>query len=240
MANPVRILIWDIESSDLVADFGTIICIGWKWLGEKEPVHIQCLSDFPRWKQDVTDDKRLVQAFYPRLIEADMMVTYFGTGFDKKMVQSKLLEHGLAPPPNTPHVDLFYTVKSNMVLSRKRLENVSEFLGCPTKKTPIKPKVWKRAQAGYPEAIEYVTKHCHNDVLITEYTYLKLRPYARQHPRVGSLQACRHCGELRLTNQGYSLTTTKGKRRRVQCQACGAWDTVSLKEWETTKEAQRG
>lgn len=226
MTKPTKkILILDIECTDLIADFGTILCIGWKWLGEDEPVHIEALHDFKGWKKDVTDDKRLVETFYPRMVEADMMVTYFGTGFDKKMLQSKFLEHRLDVPPNTPHVDLFYTVKGNMLLSRKRLQNVAEFLGCPVEKTPIKAKIWKRAQVGYPDATAYVEDHCDKDVLITEWVYLRLRSYVRTHPRVAGLEECRYCGSSNLRSPRGPFPVVIGRRQtNVQCVDCRGWD----------------
>jgi uncharacterized protein YprB with RNaseH-like and TPR domain len=218
-----KILIWDIETTHLKADFGTVLCIGYKWLGDRK-THVITITDFPNWKKDVTDDSRIFKAFYPILIEADMWVTYFGTGFDRKYIQSKLLEHRLDFLPNSPHVDLFYAVKGNMNLSRKSLQTVGLFLGCKAEKSPVSGKVWKKAMVGDEASIDYVRSHCLADVKLTEEVYLRLRPLVRQHPRVSDLGSCRVCGSNRLTLQGRYIAVTSGPANRVKCMDCGAWD----------------
>ena len=36
-----KILFWDIESTHLCADFGVVLCIGYKFLGDKAPTIIR-------------------------------------------------------------------------------------------------------------------------------------------------------------------------------------------------------
>src|SRR5712664_3569620 len=132
--NKPAILLFDIESTHLKADWATILCIGWKWY-EDEKVNVPSLMDYVGWKKDVTDDSKLLKDFHKILNEADMLVTYFGKGFDMKMLQSKFLEIGLPVLPNTPHVDLFFTVKANMTLTRKSLDNVSRYLSLENEKS---------------------------------------------------------------------------------------------------------
>jgi uncharacterized protein YprB with RNaseH-like and TPR domain len=216
-------LIFDIETTHLKADFGTVLCIGYKWLDEKK-VSVPAITDFKGWKRDVTDDKALFEAFYPVMVEADILVSYFGKGFDVKYIQAKLLEHGLSFLPNTPHVDLFYVAKQNMALSRKSLEKVGLFLGCTAEKTPVDGKVWKRAMSGHEASIGYVREHCRADVKLTEEVYMRLRPLVRQHPRVAALGDCRVCGSTKLQARGRYVSVTSGEKQRVVCTACGAWD----------------
>lgn len=224
-----RILLWDIETSDLRADWGTTLCIGYKWYDEDE-VHVISIMDYPGWKKDVTDDSRLVKDFHKIMMEADMYVTYYGKGFDLKWMNSKFLEHGLPILPNTAHVDLFYTAKSNLNLSRKSLDNVSRFLNLDEKKYRVDGARWKRARVGDPDALREVVEHCRADVQITEQAYNILRPLVRQHPRIGEYEACQHCGSNKLQRRGKALSTTKGARQRVQCQDCGGWSLRPMDE----------
>lgn len=219
-----KILIWDIESTHLKADWATILCIGWKWYGAPE-VQVPSLMDYKGWNKDVTDDSKLLKDFHDVLMEADMLVTYFGKGFDIKMVQSKFLEYGLPVLPNIPHVDLFFTVKSGMTLTRKSLDNVSRYLNLENEKSYVSGKIWKKAMAGDRESINYVIEHCKADVLVLEELYTKLRPLVRVHPRVAEYGQCANCGSSHLQRRGYALTTTKGRKVRAQCQDCGAWHT---------------
>lgn len=204
-------------------DFATILCIGYKWLGEKE-VHVPSIMNYKGWKKDPTDDSKLVKDFLEVYKQADMTVTYFGSGFDRPAFTAKVLEHGLEVPPSVPMVDLFYTVKSNMAISRKSLQNVGYYLGLSTEKTPVEGKVWRKAQAGDEGSIQYVLDHCEADVKILEEAYLKLRPLVRTHPRVAAYADCRFCGG-KVQSRGYAITSTKGERQRFQCMTCGGWDT---------------
>jgi uncharacterized protein YprB with RNaseH-like and TPR domain len=226
-----KILIWDIESTHLKADWATLRCIGWKWYGDPA-VHVPSLMDYRGWNRDVTDDRKLLADFHKVLMEADMLVTYFGKGFDLKMIQSKFLEYDLPVLPSIPHVDLFFTVKSNMTLTRKSLDNVSRYLNLENEKSYVSGKIWKRAMAGHPESINYVIEHCKADVLVLEELYTKLKPLVRTHPRVAGWEPCRTCGSTKLQSRGQALTISKGTRYRIQCQDCGAWETRSSKHME--------
>lgn len=226
-----KILIWDIETSDLRADWGTTLCIGYKWYDESK-VHVLSIMDYPGWRKDVTDDSRLVKDFHKIMMEADMYVTYFGKGFDLKWMNTKFLQHGLPILPNTAHVDLFYTAKSNLNLSRKSLDNVSRAFGLEEKKYRVDGDIWKRARVGDPECLKQVIEHCYADILITQQAYELLRPLVRQHPRVSEFYTCRNCGGDHLQRRGAMLSTTKGKKIRFQCMDCAAWSSYSEKDAE--------
>ena len=224
-----RLLLWDIESTGLKGDFATILCIGYKWYGEKSTKVIS-IMDFPRFKKDPTDDSFLMREFMKVYNEADATITYFGTGFDRKMMYTKLLEHGLALPANIPMIDLFYTVKGNTTLSRKSLDNVANFLGTPTQKTKVLGKVWKKAMAGHAGSIRYIIDHCIADVKVLEEVYERLRPLVRTHPIVARLGDCRYCGGGNLQRRGFALTVLRGRYQRIVCKDCGGWDQVKAQK----------
>lgn len=204
-------------------DFATLLCAGYKWLGEKK-VYVPSIMDYDNWQDDVTDDKKLVADFLKIYNSADVTVTYYGTGFDRPALIAKALEHNLPLPANIPMVDLFYTVKSNMAISRKSLQNVGYYLGLSNEKTPVEGKVWRRAMGGHANSIKFIKEHCAADVRVLEEAYLKLRPLIRTHPRVSSYDSCAACGGA-VIRRGYALTTTKGYRGRYQCKSCGHYST---------------
>lgn len=221
-----RILVWDLETSDLRSDWGFTICGGFKWLGEKE-VYCPSILDYEGWEQDPTNDRKLIRDLHKVLTQADMIVTFYGKGFDLKWMNSKCLEYGLPVLPNSPHVDLYFVARSNLNLSRKSLDNIGRYLNLPKKKFHVAGSIWKQARIGRPEAIKKVIEHCKADVLMTEKLYYRLRPLVRQHPRVEGWAPCRACGSNKLQRRGYAMTATKGRRIRVQCTACSAWETRS-------------
>src|SRR5690349_4483937 len=142
-----RILLFDIETTHLKADFGTVLAFGYKWLDEPE-AQVLAISDYKGWQKDLTDDKKLVSEAYKVLAKADVWVTYFGKGFDVKYLNAKLLEHKLPVLPNVPHVDLYYTVKGNLAISRKSLANVAYYLDFESEKSPVTGRLWKQAMVG--------------------------------------------------------------------------------------------
>lgn len=221
-----KILLWDIESTGLKGDFATILCIGYKWFGEKA-VSVISITDFPEFTKDPNNDGPLMKAFMKIYNQADMTVTYYGTGFDRKMMYTKLLEHNLEIPANIPMVDLFWTVKGNTTLSRKSLATVAEFLKLKTHKTLVLGRIWKKAMSGHAPSIKYIIKHCIADVKVLEETYVRLRPLVRTHPRVDGAEPCRYCGSLRLQRRGLARTAL-AVRQRVQCQKCGGWDSRGI------------
>jgi len=187
------------------------------------------IMDFADWDKNVTDDRQLVEAFHKIMMEASMYVTFYGKNFDLKWMNSKFLEYGLPVLPGTAHVDLYFTGKAHLNLSRKGLDNYSKFLHLNKKKYYVEGSMWKLARVGNPEALAKVIQHCAADVNITEQLYLKLRPLVRQHPRISNYESCAACGSPRLQRRGKALSTTKGPRQRVQCMGCGHW---SQRPWE--------
>lgn len=224
----LKVLIWDLETTNLQADFGSILCVGWKWLGEDE-VHIIAINDFPyHFKKDPTNEKELLKEFLKVYSEADISITYFGGlgNFDLPFFQAKILQYSLDLPKKVEMIDLFYTAKSNLKLSSKSLKNVAKFLKLENQKDqrPLEGKVWMRARAFHEPSLNYVYDHCVDDVNCLEELYLKLRPLIRTHPRMGD---CRFCGKGPVQRRGLAVTRAK-PRQRVQCQSCGAWDQVPL------------
>lgn len=223
--NDAKILLWDIEATGLVADFSTILCIGWKWLHE-DKVNLLTIDSYKEFEKDKTNDKPLIKDFLKIYNEADIQVTYNGTRYDVPMILSKTLEHGLEVPPNVPACDLYFTIKSNFKLSRKSLQNVGYYLDLSEEKTPVEGKIWRKAATGDKKSLQYIYTHCRQDVMVLQDLYLKVRPLIRRHPRVGKIQECASCGSTRLHRRGRALDTiAKKDRYRYQCQDCFHWST---------------
>jgi hypothetical protein len=147
-----------------------------------------------------------------------------------------MLEYKIPIPPNAPHIDLFFVVKSNLALTRKSLANVSWYLKLESKKTPVDGRDWKLAATGDERAIRYVVDHCYSDVNLLEEAYEQLKPLIRSHPRVAGYGPCRTCGSSDIECRGYSLTATKGRRKRIHCKKCGSWETRPEQDCTLVKE----
>lgn len=224
MALP-RILFFDIESSNLNANFGTILSIGWKWWGVDE-VKVKSLLDYPAvFRRDPTNDCKLVDYFKQVYDTADVTVGWYSSRFDLPMISSKLVEFQRAPLAPVQHIDLWRTAKYQLKLSSNRLGSVAEFLGIE-EKTPVKGLIWRKACAGHKDSIGYVIEHNRQDVVVLEQAYGRLLPWIVGHPNLNlvldSSANCPKCGKATLTKQGSRQSLTR-QYQRFQCQSCGSW-----------------
>lgn len=223
--NP-KILIFDIESTNLAANFGFILCISYKWLHEKQ-VHTIAITDFPSFQKDHTSDKNVLKEFYKIYIGADMVVAHYGSRFDIKFINTRCLYHNLPPFPPVAFIDTWYIAKRFCAFNSNRLKSITEFFNLP-EKTPIRGDKWIRATSGDQKAIKYVIKHCVADVLALEATYLKLRVLYDTHPNVNVIEGegravcCPRCGSPRTVQQGRRITRVS-IFQRYKCKDCGAW-----------------
>jgi len=141
------------------------------------------------------------------------------------------MEHGLEIPPNIPLQDPYWTVKSNLRLSSKSLQNTAYFLKLDREKTPVERRIWRRAGVGHMPSLKYIVDHCEADVLVLEELYMRLRPLMRTHFRLSDdMGKCRYCNSPKLQSRGRAVTKNKAPQRRVQCTGCGGWDVRTLKE----------
>lgn len=241
-----RILTWDIESSGLNADFGAILCIGYKWLGEPDKsTKVVSVGDVNGTCKKCativrpTDDKALLQHMYPILSEADGWITWYGKGFDERFVNTRLIYHGMKPlpPMGKNHIDGWFTARYKLKLHSNRLASVQAFLGLKESKTSLQPDAWLKAMYGDPEAHDYIIDHCRRDVLVLEQAYHKLLPLIANHPNYNLFNqeeraVCTHCGSTKIQYRGLYRAETK-VYRRWQCQSCAKWgkDVKAVKDW---------
>lgn len=227
----MKILLYDIEASGLVADFGTTLCVGFKWLG-RPAIHVPAIGDYNgicnhcNRINNPTDDKKLLQGIYPYFLEADAVVTWYGKGYDERFLNSRLLYHKLPVLPPVPHIDGWLTAFKKLKLHSNRLASVQEFLELPDAKTPVKGPQWNKAKAGDVRAMKYVVEHCKTDVKVLEAAYLRLRPLIKEHPSHALADdrpwACPACGGSHLQKRGEQITRTR-VYQRLQCRDCGIW-----------------
>jgi hypothetical protein len=212
----MRILSWDLECSNLAADFGIILCCGFKELGTSKPDVISILDYLDSTKDLIRAEKRMLVDISKRLLDCDIWLTHFGSWFDIPFVNTRLLYHGLPTlPPSYPHVDTWKVSKNRLKLRNNRLITISEFLGTKESKNAIKPEQWIRALGGHAPSMAYIVAQ----------TYKRLRPLITDHPNKGLIDGrggCSVCGAQRLQKRGFHVTRTR-KYARYQCMQCGAW-----------------
>jgi len=219
-----KIVLWDLEATNLNANFGYMLCFGYKYLDEKK-THVVSIRDFPRHKKDPVDDRMVVQEAKRVLEDADMWVTWYGRRFDVPYVNTRLMHHKLEPLGPVAHVDGWEIARKHLKFHSNRLAAVAEFLGVG-QKTPLSGPIWVKAGAGDTCSIKYIEKHCRQDVVVLEEVYERIKVVWPHHPNLSLVyeeQRCPICGvKGRLQRRGSRITKMR-KHQRYQCQKCGGW-----------------
>lgn len=246
-----RIILWDIETLPnfhevmkvfpglsaypgltLKASISSIICVGWKELGEKR---INCISawDFKtRWKRSVNDDYSVCKAAYEVLKDADCVVTHNGKRFDWKHLQTRLMINGLPSLPKIPHIDTCAEAKKHLLSFNNRLNTLADFLSDEKKMEHEGWPLWEKVLVRHHPSMMKMEKYCMQDVKVLENIFLKLRPLMNGIPNYNLFcdplgQSCPNCGSLIMKKDGIRMYRT-GQYQRYRCHRCGTNSQIKM------------
>lgn len=125
-------------------------------------------------------DKRIVKSAIQEIENNDIIVTYYGKGFDAPYLRTRAIYWDLPFPEygTVMHWDLYYQVKRLLKVSRRSLDNVTNLFGI-SGKTHIDWFVWLNAQYGDKKALKSVLEHNKQDVIILEKLHKRLGGFAK-------------------------------------------------------------
>jgi hypothetical protein len=204
-----------------IIDSGGIICVGAKWLGEKETY---LYSD---WEHGHVE---MLIALHEMLSFADAVVTYNGDKFDLPKLQGEFLLNGLGPTPPCTSIDCIKAVRK-FGFFMNRLAFIGPLLSQGSKVETGGFSLWTKVMAGDDKAQKKMAKYCKQDVDLLEKLYLKIRPFIRNHPHMGKVGAneCGACGSHDVQSRG-TRRTRAYKIQRLHCQSCGSWQDGTRKK----------
>ena len=167
---------WDLETTNLSADFAVLLCSTVKGLG-RPPVTFR-IDASPRYEKDRADDSYVVRKTVEELSKYVIDIGYNTQRFDLPFLYSRMLAHGMDTRVlrHLRHVDLIWAVRYRMRLRSARLEVAIEHLQAKEHKTPLVGRVWAKAAAGDRKAISEIVRHNVQDVKALEEIALKLAP----------------------------------------------------------------
>ena len=170
-----RIGFLDIETSNLKANFGIVLC--WCILSEDGWLYEDCLTQSDI--QSGEEDSRCIQECIHTMSEFDRVVTHFGTYFDIPFLRTRAMIHGLDFPKYGElwHTDVWKMAKSKLCLHSNRQDIIAESLYGKTVKTRISHPDWRKAMMGDERAVLNVLDHCEKDVKDLCKNYNALLPY---------------------------------------------------------------
>ena len=220
--NKPRILFWDLETAGVNAlrsDLGFVIVFGYKWSDEKRARSITIDQSSLR----KFSDHKLLQETSKLLNEADLTVAHFGSVFDRRFFQGRLLINKLPPIPPTKMRDTCFISRSVANYSSNRLKHLAKILDLRHQKLENNwPTAWFKVMQGDMKALAGLAHYCEGDVLALEELYHRLLPFDNAHPRIHmDIETCGHCGG-EVQKRGFSYVNNN-RYQRVQCVKCGKW-----------------
>ena len=170
---------FDLEMTNLAANFGRLICGSIYPYGAAEPTTYR-IDQTESGRREVWNDRDLAVQLRDAIEDHFLVISYNGVMFDLKFLNSRLLHYGERPMRFPMHKDLLFVAKWVFALSNNTLQSVQDHLGLVEKKTRLHPGYWNRAAGGDPEAIQYIVEHCEQDVKVLAEVFEHLAPFVKE------------------------------------------------------------
>jgi uncharacterized protein YprB with RNaseH-like and TPR domain len=214
-------LYFDIESAGvnaLKSDLGFVILFGYKWNHEAEA---KCIAIDGKALRKF-DDSKLLQKASKLLEAADLTVAHFGSVFDRRFIQGRLLINKLPPIPPTKMRDTCMIARSVANFSSNRLKHLAKILNLRHQKLENNwPIAWFKVMQGDKKVLRELGEYCKGDVLALEALYQALKPFDNPHPRLFmDRSTCGKCGG-EIQYRGYAYVNANRYRRWVCKNGCG-------------------
>lgn len=205
-----------------------------KWLGDGG-VFGKKLNDYPGYKPNSYDDKKLVKDLWDLLDEADIVIAHNGADFDVKVCRARFLFHGMPPPSPFKVIDTKNIAKKVGRFSSNSLNDLANYLGFGSKiKTDF--DLWLGCIAGDADSWNRMLRYNKQDVILLEKLYRRLMAWAGSHPNMTLYRDadCPKCGSKHVICRGVATLVT-GQYQRYQCQDCGGWSRSTKRINKTNK-----
>jgi uncharacterized protein YprB with RNaseH-like and TPR domain len=169
-----RCLCLDIETTNLNADYGVVLCAAMS----RSVGRIQVLSQRtlnPDWGTSSLNDRPVLERLLAEMAQADFWIAHNGAAFDLPFLYARAAYWGLPTPPKRALLDPVVVSRRHYRLSGNSLENLAKYFNLPPK-TPLLPNDWMSAAlARDNQAMRRIERHCRRDVEILT----KLAPHFR-------------------------------------------------------------
>lgn len=203
-----------------------IICIAYKWAGEKTTHSLQ-------WDKH-QNDKAMLKEFIKIAEQADEIVAHNGDHFDEPWIRTRCLFHGISMMPDYTSIDTLYKSRSKFKFNSNKIDYIAKFLGIPGK-IHTNFDLWKKITLDNDEkSLNYMVKYCKGDVKTLEQVFDKLNSYIKPKTHHGVLAGgekftCPDCGSSNIRFVRKRATAAGTLKYQLQCKDCGKYFTVSEK-----------
>ena len=194
-----------------------IICICYKWEGEKE-----CHALTWDAKQC---DKKMLEKFVKIANEADEIIGHNGDRFGLAWVRTRCLYHGIQMFPKYVTIDTLKVARSKFKFNSNKLNYIAKFLGIG-QKIHTDLDLWKNIMLNRDKsALEKMVTYCKNDVILLEKVFKHLNTHIEPKTHYGVIHhqdrgSCPECGSDELVIQQTKYNARGTKILVLQCKTC--------------------
>lgn len=173
--------IFDLETSDLSADRGIILCgVVKSSIGNKMHIIRSDETNVHWGKGKRGDDSKTVMMITELLEKHDVVVAHNGTRFDLPFLRTRALRWGQKAIKDIKIVDPLSIAWRKFRLGSNRLGSLQDYFGVGVKKTPLDFSLWMRAiNDGDRDAMDQIVHHCIMDVKVLEGVLKVVRPHIK-------------------------------------------------------------
>lgn len=253
MANPVKRLFFDIETSpmilyswrtgyklniptDNIIEDWKIICISYKWEHENKVRNLT-------WDKKQCDKQMLID-FVKIMNKADECVAHNGDRFDIKKIRTRCIYHRIPMFPKYRTLDTLKKAKSGFNFNSNRLDYIAKFLGVGAKLEHEGFSMWVKCLQGDKKALKEMVKYCDMDIIVLEDVFLTLQNYILNNTHTGVLDgrfkaSCPNCGSEDIFLLKNSVTAKGTVKRLIECNSCGYDYEISNRAWRNFLEIKQ-
>jgi uncharacterized protein YprB with RNaseH-like and TPR domain len=184
---PIRSCSFDIETTNLNADFGVVLCgvvIEHDSKAEPDIFRLDELSD--EWDQRRSYDRPCIKPLVDKLREFDLICAHNGARFDVPFLRTRLARWKQPTLRDIKILDPCLLARQKFKFSWNSLDKIAEFLGVSSK-TPVRGETWIRAALdGDRKAMNYIVEHCVEDVKTLNRIISAMKDYSTAFNSFGS------------------------------------------------------
>jgi len=174
---------FDLETTNLTADFSIILCACIKPFG-RAPIVFRADECNKNWKTHRMDDTIIVQKIAKELSKHAIVITHYGSKFDLPFLKAKMAKCCIPTLPPMFNIDTWRIAKNNFQIGSRRLANMSVYFELG-KKSGVDGPLWLKAgMDGDKKAMDEIVEHNIQDVILLERLASLSFPYLKSIPKV--------------------------------------------------------
>lgn len=160
-----KLLIFDIEATQLRGDYGSILCASFLPYSGK-PITV-CVDK-------AGDDRKVVREIKEIMSEYPVWVSYYGKGFDVPFIQTRLLVNGHKQLEKKHHIDMYYVLKYKLLTARRSQGHLLSLLRTQEQKMSVGANAWNEVMHD-TQALKLMCARCESDVAGLQNLYDKTK-----------------------------------------------------------------